>query len=188
MAPSQPERSRDTCRLACPPRPELAGVSTRAQCRMDIPVRRAANDGQECPSYHSRSVTKLVSGCLCHSSRDGGGMEGMAAKRPGWHCLRRNGLAAGHGEASGIGIHLTSPRPPKTPPSRPVNVRTTRQIDTNETRSRFLFDYRIQDRIQIVASGLLAAPGSHAARVRAGLPSNCQVDECLMPEASATPR
>jgi hypothetical protein len=39
-------------------------------------------------------------------------------------------------------------------------------------------DYRIQDRIQIVASGLLAAPGSHAARVRAGLPSNCQVDEC----------
>jgi hypothetical protein len=100
VAPSQPERSRDTCRLASPPRPELAGV--------------------------------------CHSSRDGGGMEGIAAERPGWHSLRRNGLAAGHGEASGIGIHVTSPWPPKTPPSRPVNGRTTRQIDTNETRPRFL--------------------------------------------------
>ena len=99
VAPSQPERSRDTCRLASPPRPELAGV--------------------------------------CHSSRDGGGMEGIAAERPGWHSLRRNGLAAGHGEASGIGIHVTSPWPPKTPPSRPVNGRTTRQIDTNETRPRF---------------------------------------------------
>ncbi len=99
VAPSQPERSRDTCRLASPPRPELAGV--------------------------------------CHSSRDGGGIEGIAAERPGWHSLRRNGLAAGHGEASGIGIHVTSPWPPKTPPSRPVNGRTTRQIDTNETRPRF---------------------------------------------------
>jgi hypothetical protein len=99
VAPSQPERSRDTCRLASPPRPELAGV--------------------------------------CHSSRDGGGMEGIAAERPGWHSLRRNGLAAGHGEASGIGIHVTSPWPPKTPPSRPLNGRTTRQIDTNETRPRF---------------------------------------------------
>jgi len=58
-------------------------------------------------------------------------------ERPGWHSLRRNGLAAGHGEASGIGIHVTSPWPPKTPPSRPVNRRTTRQIDTNETRPRF---------------------------------------------------
>jgi hypothetical protein len=101
VTPSQPERSRDTCRLASPPRPELAGV--------------------------------------CHSSRDGGGMEGIAAERPGWHSLRRNGLAAGHGEASGIGIHVTSPWPPKTPPSRPVNRRTTRQIDTNETRPRFPF-------------------------------------------------
>jgi hypothetical protein len=64
-------------------------------------------------------------------------MEGIAAERPGWHSLRRNGLAAGHGEASGIGIHVTSPWPPKTPPSRPVNRRTTRQIDTNETRPRF---------------------------------------------------
>jgi hypothetical protein len=64
-------------------------------------------------------------------------MEGIAAERPGWHSLRRNGLAAGHGEASGIGIHVTSPWPPKTPPSRPVNHRTTRQIDTNETRPRF---------------------------------------------------
>jgi len=99
VAPSQPERSRDTCRLACPPRPDLAG--------------------------------------LCHSSRDGGGMEGIAAERPGWHSLRRNSLAAGHGEASGIGIHVTSPWPPKTPPSRPLNGRTTRQIDTNETRPRF---------------------------------------------------
>jgi hypothetical protein len=99
VAPSQPERSRDTCRLASPPRPELAG--------------------------------------LCHSSRDGCGMEGIAAKRPGWHSLRRNALAAGHGEASGIGIHVTSPWPPKTPPSRPVNGRTTRQIDPNETRPRF---------------------------------------------------
>ncbi len=99
VAPSQPERSRDTCRLASPPRPELAGV--------------------------------------CHSSRDGGGIEGIAAERPGWHSLRRNGLAAGHGEASGTGIHVTSPWPPKTPPSRPVNGRTTRQIDPNETRPRF---------------------------------------------------
>jgi hypothetical protein len=33
-----------------------------------------------------------------------------------------------------LGIHVTSPWPPKTPPSRPVNGRTTRQIDTNETR------------------------------------------------------
>ncbi len=64
-------------------------------------------------------------------------MEGIAAERPGWHSLRRNGLAAGHGEASEIGIHVTSPWPPKTPPSRPVNGRTTRQIDTNETRPRF---------------------------------------------------
>jgi hypothetical protein len=99
VAPSQPERSGDTRRLASPPRPELAG--------------------------------------LCHSSRDGGGIEGIAAERPGWHSLRRNGLAAGHGEASGIGIHVTSPWPPKTRPSRPVNGRTTRQIDTNETRPRF---------------------------------------------------
>ena len=59
--------------------------------------------------------------------------EGIAAERPGWHSLRRSGLAAGHGEASGIGIHVTSPWLPKTPPSRPVNGRTTRQIDTNET-------------------------------------------------------
>jgi hypothetical protein len=64
-------------------------------------------------------------------------MEGIAAERPGWHSLRRNGLAAGHGEASGIGIHVTSPWPPKTSPSRPVNGRTTQQIDTNETRPRF---------------------------------------------------
>ena len=42
-----------------------------------------------------------------------------------------------HGEASGIGIHVYYPWPPKTPPSRPVNGRTTRQIDTNETRPRF---------------------------------------------------
>jgi len=49
----------------------------------------------------------------------------------GWHSLRRNGLAAGHGEASGMGIHVTSPWPPKTPPSRPLNGRTTWRIDTN---------------------------------------------------------
>ena len=66
-------------------------------------------------------------------------MEGIVAERPGWHSLRRNGLAAGHGDASGMGIHVTSPWPPKTPPSRPVNGRTTRQIDTNETRPRFPF-------------------------------------------------
>jgi len=36
-------------------------------------------------------------------------MEGIAVERPGWHSLRRNGLAAGHGEATGIGIHVTSP-------------------------------------------------------------------------------
>ena len=59
---------------------------------------------------------------------------------PGWHSLRRNGLAADHGEASEIGIHLTSPWPPKTPPSRPLNGRTTPQIDTNETRPRFRDD------------------------------------------------
>ena len=47
-------------------------------------------------------------------------------ERPGWHSLRRNGLAAGHGEASGIAVHVTSPWPPKTPPSRAVNRRTTR--------------------------------------------------------------
>jgi hypothetical protein len=107
VAPSQPERSGDTRRLASPPRPELAG--------------------------------------LCHSSRDGGGIEGIAAERPGWHSLRRNGLAAGHGEASGIGIHVTSPWPPKTRPSRPVNGRTTRQIDTKETRPRFRPDRHKRD-------------------------------------------
>ncbi len=73
-------------------------------------------------------------------------MEGMAAERPGWHSLRRNGLTAGHGEASGIGIHVTSPRPPETPPSRPVNRRTTRQIDTNETRPAIAVTTRFHER------------------------------------------
>ena len=56
---------------------------------------------------------------VCHSSRAGGGMEGIAAERPGWHFLRRNGLVAGHGEASGLESTLR-------PPGRPKRLRPDR--------------------------------------------------------------
>ena len=61
--------------------PEPAGckhpvTSFFRSCRMDIPVRRAANDGQECPSYSPDSIQEFVAGCLfkqspanCHGSR-----------------------------------------------------------------------------------------------------------------------
>jgi hypothetical protein len=82
------------------------------------------------------------------------------SERPGWHSLRRNGLAAGHGEASGIGIHVTSPWPPKTRPSRPVNGRTTRQIDTNETRPRFRPDPRFRPATPFPTPQMRPAPVS----------------------------
>jgi hypothetical protein len=65
------------------------------------------------------------------------GTESTGAPRLALPSAKGSGSRPRRSKASGIGIHVTSARPPKTPPSRPVYGRTTRQIDTNETRPRF---------------------------------------------------
>ena len=47
-----------------PRRVKHPAMSFLTQCMTDTPVRRAGNDGQECPSYFFGSVKKPVSGCL----------------------------------------------------------------------------------------------------------------------------
>ena len=83
MAPSQPERSRDTCRLASPPRPELAGV--------------------------------------CHSSRDGGGIEGCRLRRSAQVGTPFGETVWQQATAKRLGLESTL-----RPPGRPKRLRPDR--------------------------------------------------------------
>ncbi len=86
-------------------------TSARAVALVELVAPRQQERSRDACRWASPAWTRVAG--RCRSGRDGCRIEGFAAERPRWHSLRRNGLAAGDGKTPRIGIHVTSPGPPK---------------------------------------------------------------------------